>query len=497
MSIIKIIFISVLITMTWLPFNGNAMPDSVVLVGKFLDKTKNGGIFECKVLTPGAPLEGQDMFTQTYNTTIVNGQFRLILPVDFDWFDATFSLLIGDEKTLINQGNPLEVTYILHKGELINMLFRDDGWIDFSGAGATRLSCQQDIYSLGRLPAGANAAYNELYNSAKYSEAFNTYEKFLQIQLDMKRNVLKVYQDSMPSFIYDRIWLDVLGQSNWSWLYSLYIHSSSKDRAMRYVSRNFAKQLLLEMPQADTSSQTQNSAYYANSVLLKEIVEITCGRNIDSVGKVTYPEIFNAINKYYKGKMHDKLLMLSLIDKPYFKGDISDFISKSKAILSNDENKNIFIQLSTSISKGSPAFPFKLPDEKGNIVSLSDFRGKVVIADFWFNGCLGCTQIPAAMKIVYEKYASNKNVVFLSINVDRQKKWWYLGLKQGIYTIPGSLHLSLFGQGTDHPLVKYYNYNSFPQLLIIDEKGRTVSAYAPDPRIDVGRGIISIINSLL
>lgn len=483
--------------MIWLPFNGNAMPDSVVLVGKFLDKTKDGGVFECKVLTPGAPLEGQNMFTQTYNTTIVNGQFRLILPVDFDWFDATFSLLAGDEKTLINQGNPLEVTYILHKGELINMLFRDDGWIDFSGTGATRLSCQQNIYSLGRLPAGANAAYNQIYNSAKYSEAFNTYEKFLQIQLDMKRNILKVYQDSMPSFIYDRIWLDILGQSDWSWFYSLYIHGLSKDRAMRYVSREFAKQLLSEMPHADTTIQASNSAYYANSVLLREVVEITCGRNIDSLSKVTYPEIFNAINKHYKGKMRNKLLTLSLINKPYFKGDISDFISKSKEILSNDENKNIFIQLSTSISKGSLAFPFKLPDEKGNIVSLSDLRGKIIIADFWFNGCLGCTQIPAAMKRVYEKYALNKNVVFLSVNVDKQKKWWDLGLKKGIYTIPGALHLSLFGQGTDHPLVKYYNYDSFPQLLIINKKGETASAYPTDPRIDHGVGMIKIIESLL
>ena len=63
--------------------------------------------------------------------------------------------------------------------------------------------------------------------------------------------------------------------------------------------------------------------------------------------------------------------------------------------------------------------------------------------------------------------------------------------------MPGSIHLSLIGMGFDHPFLKYYNYNSYPQLLVIGPDGETVSAYVPDPRLDKGAKLDAIIESQL
>ncbi len=49
-----------------------------------------------------------------------------------------------------------------------------------------------------------------------------------------------------------------------------------------------------------------------------------------------------------------------------------------------------------SLNKFAPgqlAYNFALPDTVGNIVRLSDLRGKVVLIDTWHYSCGACTQI--------------------------------------------------------------------------------------------------------
>ena len=101
------------------------------------------------------------------------------------------------------------------------------------------------------------------------------------------------------------------------------------------------------------------------------------------------------------------------------------------------------------------------------------------------------------MMPVYNKFRKNKSVQFLSINIDNSEKWWKIGLESGKYSIPGSIHLSLCPLGKNHPLLKFYNYYEFPQLLIIDKKGQTTSVYPPDPRIDNGEKLIELLAALL
>jgi thiol-disulfide isomerase/thioredoxin len=60
----------------------------------------------------------------------------------------------------------------------------------------------------------------------------------------------------------------------------------------------------------------------------------------------------------------------------------------------------------------------------GKPVSLSDWKGKVVIVDYWATWCGPCRQSFPSMQKLYEKYRSNPNVVFAIVNVwerDKQK----------------------------------------------------------------------------
>ncbi|MDQ7816290.1 MAG: redoxin domain-containing protein [Melioribacteraceae bacterium] len=63
-----------------------------------------------------------------------------------------------------------------------------------------------------------------------------------------------------------------------------------------------------------------------------------------------------------------------------------------------------------------PAPQFTLTDLNGKSVSLSDFKGKVVIVDFWATWCGPCLSSFPGMKQAVEKYESTGSAKFLFLN---------------------------------------------------------------------------------
>ena len=72
-----------------------------------------------------------------------------------------------------------------------------------------------------------------------------------------------------------------------------------------------------------------------------------------------------------------------------------------------------------STTGGNPAPAFTLQDLNGKDVSLADFRGKVVIIDFWATWCPPCVkEIPHFIEL-YEQY-KDKGLAMLGISLDRE-----------------------------------------------------------------------------
>lgn len=63
-----------------------------------------------------------------------------------------------------------------------------------------------------------------------------------------------------------------------------------------------------------------------------------------------------------------------------------------------------------------PAPAFSLVNLKGEKVSLADFKGKVVILDYWATWCGPCVASFPGMQKALAKYSNNPNVVFLFVN---------------------------------------------------------------------------------
>ena len=59
---------------------------------------------------------------------------------------------------------------------------------------------------------------------------------------------------------------------------------------------------------------------------------------------------------------------------------------------------------------------FSLVDFNGNSVSLSDYKNKIVVLDFWATWCAPCKKSFPAMQMAINKFKDDKNVEFLFIH---------------------------------------------------------------------------------
>jgi thiol-disulfide isomerase/thioredoxin len=64
------------------------------------------------------------------------------------------------------------------------------------------------------------------------------------------------------------------------------------------------------------------------------------------------------------------------------------------------------------LAVGDPAPEWKLVDPTGRIHSLSDYRGKLVILDFWATWCGPCIRAMPGLQRLHQKYKSRGVVVF-------------------------------------------------------------------------------------
>lgn len=80
------------------------------------------------------------------------------------------------------------------------------------------------------------------------------------------------------------------------------------------------------------------------------------------------------------------------------------------------------------IKTGVAAPEISLPDAKGSTVSLSSFKGKVVLIDFWASWCGPCRRANPHVVKLYEKYKNQGFEVF-GVSIDSKKNAWLKAIK--------------------------------------------------------------------
>ncbi len=110
-----------------------------------------------------------------------------------------------------------------------------------------------------------------------------------------------------------------------------------------------------------------------------------------------------------------------------------------------------------------PAPDFTLPDSQGNPMSLKDFRGEVVMINFWASWCIPCRQEMPFLEKLYQRY-KDLGFTIIGINVEEDTQMAHAMLKK----IPVSFPI-LFDQKND--VSKLYQVSGMPTTILIDKDG--------------------------
>jgi thiol-disulfide isomerase/thioredoxin len=150
------------------------------------------------------------------------------------------------------------------------------------------------------------------------------------------------------------------------------------------------------------------------------------------------------------------------------------------------KNKEYLTILNNAYSTGSKLMPgkaapeFTCSDVNGKMISLKDFRGKVVYLDIWASWCGPCLkEIPSAKKL--EEDFRGKDVVFLCVSIDQNENAWKKIIKEK--EIVG-IHLISKGD-FDSEIAKKYNVKGIPRYYIIGKDGNIVNNNAERPSSNV------------
>ncbi len=128
---------------------------------------------------------------------------------------------------------------------------------------------------------------------------------------------------------------------------------------------------------------------------------------------------------------------------------------------------------------GAIAPDFKAIDLNNKTITLSQFKGNVVILDFWASWCKPCRERMNHLKDIYQKYHS-KGLEVIAVSKDYNRKQWVEAVKQDStamwFHIPiaEKFYERIF---TKDDVQENYFVQSIPVQFLIDRNGKIVTRF--------------------
>ena len=140
---------------------------------------------------------------------------------------------------------------------------------------------------------------------------------------------------------------------------------------------------------------------------------------------------------------------------------------------------------SDDLKIGDKAPEIRLPDINGDTVSLSSFRNKVVLIDFWASWCAPCIKEQPLLVKLYKKYKNSSFTVgngfeIFGVSLDNKKKPWQSVIKKYKINWTQVSDLKFWAS----PVAKNYNLQELPFNLLIDGNGIIIAKNLHDDEIE-------------
>jgi peroxiredoxin len=128
------------------------------------------------------------------------------------------------------------------------------------------------------------------------------------------------------------------------------------------------------------------------------------------------------------------------------------------------------ILLHAQITIGEMAPEISLPDTKGNTVTLSSFKGKVVLIDFWASWCGPCRKSNPQVVKLYNKFKGQGFEVF-GVSFDEKISAWKRAIKTDRINYSQVIDTKIW----EGEVAYKYGIEAIPTTFLLDKEGKIVA----------------------
>ncbi|UPK68054.1 peroxiredoxin family protein [Chitinophaga filiformis] len=220
--------------------------------------------------------------------------------------------------------------------------------------------------------------------------------------------------------------------------------------------------------------------------------------------RINFKNCYQYITRKLSGPAREWAI-LNLVQKHNLDSEDGENIEKcvkdaiKSGFVDSDSVKNILVDYCDLLIPGKKAFNFSSENIHGERVRLTDFKGKVVLLDFYCHPCGACRRNHSIIDSISKQYLHKDFVVIgiFSPSGTQNKKLWRRLVMDEVYT--SQIDINLIDKAyadTFHNVASKYKVNGFPTLILINKNGRLIGSPII-PYVDNGAHLNELIHNNL